>query len=309
MFDKGIRKIRTVDKPVISIGNVTTGGTGKTPMVIWICKYLGEKGCKPGILTRGYKTVKGKLTDEPAILAKGCDKSKVIVNSNRFAGAEKAINQYECDVIVMDDGFQHRQFGRDVNIVTIDATCPFGYGKMLPAGFLREPVSSLKRADGVVITRFDQADAETLQRAEDQIRNVNPEAVIAKAIHAPINAGLLKNKKLSLDELREKKIFAFCGIGNPYAFMDMLEEIGLNVIGSKIYNDHHNYTSQDLQELYETARYLEVDTILSTQKDWVKTALLSLSEREIDFAYLAIELKFIEGQEQITRLIDEALQK
>lgn len=308
LFDHKIRKPKELKTKVISIGNITTGGTGKTPMVMWLCNYISEKGLKPGVLTRGYKAVKGKLTDEPAILTKGCSNAKVVVDSNRYQGGKKAISEFGCDVIVMDDGFQHRQLKRDLDIVTIDATCPFGYNKMLPAGLLREPKSAIKRAQAVVITRFDQAGIERIDETVKQIKRINPDAVVAKASHKPIDAVVLKNKHISIEELKEKRIFAFCGIGNPDAFLAMLKDMNLNVVGSKIYNDHHNFTQTDIQYIYETARYLEADVILSTQKDWVKTALLSTSEKDADFAYLAIEIDFASGREEITGLIDQLLQ-
>ncbi len=135
LYSKGWLKIHRVNVPVISIGNITTGGTGKTPLVIWLAHQITKnskfKNC--GILTRGYKT-----TDEPEILAQSCPAAKVIINPDRVAGAQEAINKFAAQVLLMDDGFQHRRLGRNLDIVTIDATCPFGYGKILPAGLLQE---------------------------------------------------------------------------------------------------------------------------------------------------------------------------
>ena len=308
-FELKLKKVKRVSKPVICIGNLTTGGTGKTPLVIWLCKHLAEKGFSPAVLTRGYKTGKEKFTDEPALLAKGCDKARIVVNPKRYAGAQKAINEHHCDVLVMDDGFQHRQLARDLDIVTIDATCPFGYGKLLPAGLLREPINGLKRADAAVITRYDQADELTIEHLVRKIRGIKSDIVIAKAVHRPTKAVMMKNVEIDIAHLREKKIFAFCGIGNPKAFLNMLKELGLDIAGSRIYNDHHCYSGDDLNDIYEQARYLDADVIVSTQKDWVKTALLSMENKDIDFAYIAVELEFIEGKQEIIKLISDTLEK
>jgi tetraacyldisaccharide 4'-kinase len=174
LYSKRRLKIHTADVPVISVGNITTGGTGKTPLVIWLCNTIYQKSkiknqkCGVAILTRGYKTrgtrdegpfdfAQGRrgTTDELAILAESCPQAKVIVNPDRAAAARRAVG-FCAKVLVMDDGFQHRRLRRDLDIVTIDATCPFGYGRLLPAGLLREPVASLRRADAAVVTRCDQ---------------------------------------------------------------------------------------------------------------------------------------------------------
>jgi len=307
LYNQGWLKRHHVEAAVISIGNITTGGTGKTPFVIWVYNFLREKNIACAILTRGYKTKKGQLSDEPAILAKSCPGAKLIVNPDRAAGAAKAVSQFGCKAIVMDDGFQHRRLARDIDIVTIDATCPFGYGRSLPAGLLREPVSALKRAQAVVITRCDQIEETQLAELENKLRLVNSEMVIARSIHTPVFAKYLANKELNLEELKGKNIFAFCGIGNPDAFLNTIKKAGLNLVGSKIYNDHHNYTIGDIDDIYEQALYLKADLVLSTQKDWTKTILAATGKKDILFAYLAIEMKFTAGQSELKQLIEETL--
>ena len=180
---------------VISIGNITVGGTGKTPLVIWLCKFLQQKEIQCAVLTRGYKTrtqtrvtsdERQATSDEPAILAESCPQAKIIVNPNRLEAAAEAVSKFGAKVLIMDDGFQHRRLHRDLDIVTIDGTCPFGYGKMLPAGLLREPVASLKRADAVVLTRCDQISQSKLCQIEEELQLINPDMIIAKSIHNPI---------------------------------------------------------------------------------------------------------------------------
>jgi len=304
-YDKRLLKTYSASVPVISVGNVTTGGTGKTPLVIWLYSILQHKGLKCAILTRGYKSGQGKLTDEPAILAKSCPDASVVVNPDRVAGAAKAVSEFEVDVILMDDGFQHRRLRRDLDIVAIDATCPFGYGRLLPAGMLREPAGSIARADAVVITRYDQADDNSISETTRQIEQISPNIAVAKAVHEHPCIKAIKDEPIGIEQLRGKTIYVFCGIGNPGAFLQRLKDFGANVAGSRIYNDHHEYTEQDINDIYEEARYLNAEMILSTEKDWIKTALLWQKDENILFAYLAVELEFVSGADTIEVLVDK----
>jgi tetraacyldisaccharide 4'-kinase len=312
LYSKGILKIHRVNAAVISVGNITTGGTGKTPLVIWLCNYIGQN-YKCAILTRGYKTrqkAKGKrqnYEDEPAVLAQNCPQAKVIVNPDRAAGAMQAVNAYGANVLIMDDGFQHRRLARDIDIVVVDAMEPFGYGKMLPAGLLREPVDSLKRANAIVITRCNQAAKSKLARLEEELQMVNPHITIARSIHKAVFAQYFDGRKTAVEELEGKKIFAFCGIGNPQGFLDTIKELKADVIGSIIYDDHHCYTEEDVAEISGQAERSKADLILTTEKDRTKIdAMISGDEGGV-FAYLAIKLEFISGEKELRRLIDEAL--
>ncbi|MCX5637946.1 MAG: tetraacyldisaccharide 4'-kinase, partial [Planctomycetota bacterium] len=253
LYSKGWFKTYKVNAIVISIGNITVGGTGKTPLVVWLCNKITEnlnlktKNCGCAILTRGYKThlakrknwipaprlrgdkiapakagagmtardtqyaIRNMPADELAILADSCPQAKVIVNPDRVAGANEAITRFGAKVLIMDDGFQHRRLHRDLDIVTIDATLPFGYDKLLPAGLLREPIAALKRADAVVITRCDQIPQAELSELEAKLQQVNPNMVITRSIHRPVCAKLVDGKEISIEQLRDRKIFAFCG--------------------------------------------------------------------------------------------------
>jgi len=325
-YSKGWLKTHRASTKVISIGNITTGGTGKTPLVIWLCKFLQQKGVRCAILTRGYKTrrtscvmrraknerntqyaIRNTEIDEPAILAESCPEAKIIVNPDRVAGAAKAVGELGAKMLIMDDGFQHRRLGRALDIVTIDATRPFGYGRMLPAGLLREPLIALKRANAVVITRCDQTTEAKLTQIEEKLQQVNPDMIIARSIHAPVYAKSTDNKEISLKELKDKKIFAFCGIGNPDAFLNTIKQLGANLAGSKIYDDHHHYTDDCLADIYKQAASLKADLILTTQKDWTKIAGLALAKKDIPLAYLAIEIKFVAGEDKLRGLIEDTL--
>ncbi len=341
LYAKGWLKTYSANATVISVGNVTVGGTGKTPLVVWLCKQIIQNsnyGC--AILTRGYKTCRASprlgsgqarmmrrakngrnmqscpraerrddirsTIDEPAILAETCPNAKVIVNPDRVAGAAEAVDKFGASVLIMDDGFQHRRLDRDLDIVTIDATQPFGFGKMFPAGLLREPVNALKRADAIVITRSDQVAEAELAKLEEKLKEINANMTVARSIHAPVLAKLRNNKEISLEELNHKKIFAFCGIGNPETFLNTIRGLGSELVGSKIYNDHHHYTQDCLADIYEEATLLKTDLILTTQKDWTKIAPLDAFKDDMGLAYLAIELKFLAGEDKLRALIEDA---
>ena len=321
LYNSKIFKTHHHEAIVISIGNITTGGTGKTPLVIWLYNFLLERNLNCSILTRGYKAAKKSnpsrtesrktnifnYTDEPAILSESCPRSKVIVNPDRVAGATEAIEKYAANVLIMDDGFQHRRLARDLDIVTIDATQPFGYDKILPAGLLREPVDSIKRADAVVLTRCDQTTASELNRIENILQTVNPDMIIAQSAHKVVGAKTTDGKSINYENLKGRKIFAFCGIGNPNAFLNTITTLGAELAGTKIYNDHYKYTETCLAEIYRQAGHVEADLILTTQKDWIKIRCLMPQRKDLPLAYLAIEIKLLEGEDKLRLLIDDAL--
>jgi len=303
--------LKTTDRsqatiPVISVGNITVGGTGKTPMVIWLCEFLRAKQIKCAILTRGYKAENGNRSDEPAVLARNCPEAALIVNPDRLAGAIEAVKRQHCQVLIMDDGFQHRRLHRDIDIVTIDATLPFGYGKMLPAGLLREPVSSLKRAQAAVITRSDLVSEENLGKLSERINKVNPNIVIARTIHAPVCAMTAGDKQISLEKLKGKVVYAFCGIANPEAFFETINRLGVKLAGTKIYDDHHNYTAADVNALYTEAAQSGAQILLTTEKDYNKIGLPD-TRSDLTLAYLAVKLRFVSGEDKTRQLIERSI--
>jgi tetraacyldisaccharide 4'-kinase len=270
---------------------------------------------KTVVLTRGYKaaTSQGETSqtygDEPQILTKKCPGIEVVINPDRVEGAREAIRKHDAEVLVMDDGFQHRRLGRDVDIVTIDATKPFGYGKILPAGLLREPFCGLIRADAVVITRCNQVNEIQLKMIEKQIENNMKDAIVAKTTHKVVAARLANGKKIIPEALKGKRIFAFCGIGNPHSFITTIRDLGCEIAGSKIYNDHYRYREEDINEILSHSKKSDADFIITTEKDWTKIDFLEVinSESASIIGYLKIELNFISGEEKIRGLIEKAL--
>ena len=320
LYSKGWLKTHRVNATVLSVGNITVGGTGKTPLVIRLCNQI-TKNYRCAILTRGYKATQN-YSDEPAILRKHCPQAKVIVNPDRVAGADEAISRFDAKVLIADDGFQHRRLARDLDIVTIDAGRPFGYGRILPAGLLREPVTALKRADAAVITRCDQTAEAELTQLEEKLWSVNPALVIARSVHEPVCVKSQSGEAFGIDWLKGKRIFAFCGIGNPDAFFNTVKALGAELFGSKVYNDHYHYTDKDIDDIHKqacaAAGHPKVDLILTTEKDWTKIAAGNSAERitqyairntqyETPFAYLEVELKFTSGEDKLKRLIEDTL--
>ena len=312
LYSRGWFKTHRVNAAVISIGNITAGGTGKTPLVVWLCKEIVQnpklktKNCQCAVLTRGYKAGQGPLLDEPAILADRCPGARVVVNPDRVAGAVDAV-AVGANVLIMDDGFQHRRLARDLDIVAIDATMPFGFGRMLPAGLLREPVAGLKRANAVVITRCDQIAEDRLAEIENRIRHVKADIVIAGSIHAPVCVVSADDGRISPDEIEGKKILAFCGIGNPDAFLNSIKALGADLLGSAVFDDHCHYSKDSLDNISNQARRLQADLVLTTQKDWTKIAPLLEEEKHALFAFLAVEIRFQTGQNKLISLIENAI--
>ena len=310
LYDRGWLKIHNVNALVISVGNITVGGTGKTPLVVWLCNMLRKKNIRCAVLTRGYKATQNSelktqnYTDELAIVANNCPGIRVLVNPDRIASAVEAIQNLGAQVLILDDGFQHRRLGRDIDIVTIDATEPFGYGRLLPAGFLREPIGNLKRANAVVITRCNQVSHAELVHLEDKLLQFNPQIIIACSIHSPVAVRFLSGTVIRPEELKNKKVFAFCGIGNPQAFFDTIREVGANVVGCTAFDDHHHYTQQCWRRIRDQAMKNRAEIILTTEKDWTKMACVRTIEQDIPLGYLAVEMKFVAGDAALISLIE-----
>jgi len=285
LYDKGILDVHDAGVLTISVGNITTGGTGKTPLVAYIADVLAESGHEVGILTRGYGrrdeservlvsdgyqilADPSAAGDEPIELAqKLLGKAVVIADADRSAAAEWARRRFGITAFVLDDAFQHRKVRRDLNIVCIDATDPFGGGDLLPVGRLREKAAGLGRADAIVITRAEQAG--DLSGVREQIKSLAPNAKLFTSKTRLTSLRSSKDDSTALPN-QERPVFAFSGIGNPSSFERLLKGAGFNIAGAKHFPDHHIYTAEEIADIESTARSKNAGALVTTAKDAVK---------------------------------------
>ena len=278
--------------PVISIGNITTGGSGKTPMVEWLCAKLVESGRNPAILIRGYKDA-GQGSDEAMLLEKSLGQSvPVIVGADRVASARRCV-EMNVDTLVLDDGFQHLRLRRDMDIVLIDATNPFGLGKCLPRGLLRENVGTLKHAHAIVVTRSDAIDRPSLDGLLEHLKTLSPSAILCTAVHRPTGV-VAAGRGEPVDALVGKKVFAFCGLGNPHGFFHTLRRLGCNVVEAVALDDHAQYDSQLLERLCSMLAS-RADAMVTTAKDAVK---IEFSNRMPPMLALEVKMDIVTGSDE-----------
>ncbi|MEX0717368.1 MAG: tetraacyldisaccharide 4'-kinase [Planctomycetaceae bacterium] len=278
-FDRGWKRTFAAGVPVVSVGNVTAGGTGKTPVVAFLTRWFVDQGLRPVILSRGYRAFERELptperiNDEKLVLARLCPGIPHVQNPDRVAGARRAVDEYAAQVLILDDGFQHRRLRRDLDIVLIDAVDPFGYGRLLPRGLLREPLSGLRRADAIVISRADRLTDDSRRAILATIAPYRPAGETPIEIAFP-PADLVdaSGARTGLAAIRDKKVGAFCGIGNPPAFRRTLDDLGANVVHWRTFPDHHHYTAQELDDVAAAARVAEAEILATTLKDLVKIA-------------------------------------
>jgi tetraacyldisaccharide 4'-kinase len=276
-YARGIFRNRKLPGTVISVGNLSAGGTGKTPMVLWIAERLAEEGKHAAILTRGYRGTSEASTkddagtqgvpesDEVALLRDRLSgKVQLGVGADRYKNGE-VLARHGVDWFVVDDGFQHLRLARDADIVLLDATDPFGGGSTLPSGRLREPVSAIRRADLVVITRSVQAPVPAI---EGIIRRHSKSPIFYAATQL---VGVYRLPRLDValppEDWRRARFLAFCGIGNPPAFFGDLRAWGFQVVGERSFADHHVYSGQESRELEQLASSSGADALLCTEKD------------------------------------------
>ncbi len=300
-YRKGLLHSHQADVPVVCVGNLSTGGTGKTPMVAWVVRRLQQQGRKPAILTRGYKAHHG-VSDEAELLAAGTG-ADVFVQADRVAGAAGA-TAAGADVCVMDDGFQHLRLRRDFNIVLVDATQPVGTRHCPPCGLMREGLGAIRDAQAVVLTRCDLASEAELAEWERRVRAAAPGVVVARAVHQPVSVLDEAGARLGVDALAGRKVLAFCGLGNPGAFFKTIEGLGATLVDAVSLGDHAAYRQGDLAGLEARALALGADALVTTEKDYVKLARL---QRRGTLWRLAVEIRFVAGERELTQKLDAAV--
>jgi tetraacyldisaccharide 4'-kinase len=310
LYRNGLLKRTVLPCPVISIGNITTGGTGKTPMVIAVARILQKHGKRVAVLSRGYNRkdatkdsilipADGKniavetVGDEPLLIAKklrsvrsaGIENAtadiaatspvgSVIVGRKRSLSGQLAIERLQSDIIVLDDGFQHVQLSRNCDIVLVDATNPFGGGCLLPAGFLREPLANLRRAHAIVITRSNEA--ENIEPLRRQLQRLTPEAPVFTARH--VFDGVheaITGECIEIEHLRTCRLLAVSGLANPASFHRLLHGLDIPIIQTLDFPDHHWFSETDFERIRHTLANQHLDAVVTTEKDEVRIDILA----------------------------------
>jgi len=271
-YDRNPHASQRAALPVVSIGNITTGGTGKTPIVIETVRRLRELGRTPAILTRGYGAAVGETSDEVMEFSEMLPDLAVVVDPDRVAGAQTARREHGADCAVLDDGFQHRRLRRDLDVVVIDALDPWGGGWVLPAGRLREPLDSLARAHVFIISRSNQVAPSAVEQIEAVL---NEHAPHAAALHAGVEPDAVvypDRRRETGDALAYHCVLPVCGIGNPATFLRTVEQLAGRVCAALVFGDHQRYSPRHVHKIVVAAQRRGADLVVTTRKDWVKLA-------------------------------------
>ncbi len=301
-YESGKAEVHRCGARVISVGNLTTGGTGKTPIVCFLASWFRQHGIRVAIVSRGYGRGDADANDEAMELHARLPDVPHVQDPDRVEAARIAVEELESQLILMDDGFQHRRLHRDLNIVVIDATCPFGFGYVLPRGLLREPVRNLRRADIVILSRCDAVDDAALSGIESTVRRYADSIPIIHSIHAP--SGLLEfpDRSFSIDTLRSQRVAVVSAIGNPDAFESTVRDCGAEVIASQRLPDHDEYSPNTVLSLRTWAESLDqVDRVVCTHKDLVKLQTDRMGGRPL--AAVTIELQITSPTESLEQML------
>jgi tetraacyldisaccharide 4'-kinase len=299
LYEKGIWKQRRLNRPVISVGNLTVGGTGKTPMVIWLAERLSAEGKRVGILSRGYKGSAGTSDEIELMKVRLCGSGLYGVGADRYEQGRKL--EENVDVFLLDDGFQHLPLARDLNILMIDATQPLAKQTMLPTGRLREPLTAMFRADLLVFTRGESVSGATMLIERFQEHPVFSAATCLLGFRT-FGA---EARLLSREEIGSGPFYAFCGIGNPRAFFQDLKNWDLLIAGQCEFIDHHRYDLRDTNEIEATARSVGAKGLLTTEKDAQNLAGTHFTYLPV---YIVVVDLVISNEASLLGLIREKLQ-
>jgi tetraacyldisaccharide 4'-kinase len=317
------KKGRSLPGFVVSIGNLTVGGTGKTPAACMLAQWALDEGYRVAVLSRGYGGwYKQKVLevsdgnhinagpreagDEPYLMAKKLQGVPVIVSPKRYLAGLFAYKKFRTNFFILDDGFQHLALKRDLDLALIDASSPFGNGYLLPRGPLREPVTQLKRADAFIITRSSPNGSS--DELIDDLKNKFPNKPIFRSDHLPEkivipSRGLVND----VDLLNGQAIMAFAGIARPDVFKEALTELGADVVFFRVFRDHHTYRSGEIQELMTEKRRLNAGYVLTTEKDWVR--MEGFVPPHPDLAYLTIKFSLLDNREKFFNMVKEKAER
>ena len=307
-YETDYLKQRRLDATVISIGNLTLGGAGKTPMVDYIARYLKSEGHSVAVLTRGYARESSgrrvlnapagdsaaarsyrEFGDEPLMLARSLSDVPIIIDKDRYKAGRWGEAELGAEVLILDDGYQHLALARDLNILLIDATDPLGGFEMPPFGRLREPLYGIKRADAIIITRadrpFDQGQTQAI------IEYYCGDRVPVMYVYSAITGW----RHLATDEVYDTKdlygwnVAVACGIGNPHAFAEDILQVGINIVSEHFFADHHSFNQEDLDRITGAAKDAGADAIVTTEKDAVRLEGLTSGDVPVYAAQLEIQ--------------------
>ncbi|MDI6755442.1 MAG: tetraacyldisaccharide 4'-kinase [Thermodesulfobacteriota bacterium] len=286
LYERGIFPTRSLAGKVVSVGNITLGGTGKTPFVVLLAEMLKSKGLRVAILSRGYKgnfsepfrvVSDGKQTfmdasqagDEPYLMSTKLSGIPVIVGQNRWRSGKYAIEHFQSETLILDDGFQHLPLKRDLNLLLVDSSAPFGNGYLFPRGILRESLSQLRRADAIILTKAGQHDNFKILKLN--LTKFSEEIPIFKVEYAPGEIRMFgKETSFPAEYLKGKKVLAFSGIAKPISFKQTLLNLNADIAEFVIFPDHHQYRPKEWEKLSQKARDLGVEAMVTTEKDLVR---------------------------------------
>ncbi len=311
LYRVGLARVHRPEVPVISVGNITVGGTGKTPLVAWLARLMVICKRRPAILSRGYGHSDALgVDDENQMLARLAPDVPIVVDPDRARGAEKAIRRHGADVLILDDGFQHRRIARDLDIVLVDALWPFGAGHLLPRGLLREPLRALRRADFLLITRANLSGADPVKEIRSRLRRLAPGVPTACCAITVRGLRPLKGADaLPPTELKQGRWAAFCGVGNPEGFLSTLREAGCDPAVMAVFPDHARYTRRQVEGVLGRAAEAGCDRVVTTEKDATKVERLLEGAAAPPVYALQTALDFTEGSEALAAAILAAVER
>jgi len=332
LYEHGVFRHHALGCQVLSVGNLTVGGTGKTPIVETFARSLQQQGRRVAILSRGYKSVKPPLWerflrrltladrrapplvvsdgerllldsaaagDEPYMLASNLPRVAVLVDPNRVKAGRYAIQKLGCDTLILDDGFQYLALKHRLDIVLVDRTNPFGNGRVLPRGILREPVRNIARAGFIFITKSDGCGAAELK---DVLRRYNTTAEIAECRHqAKYLQDVYAQSRIGLDYLQNRPVATICGIAVPEGFEEEIQRLGARIVHRRRYADHHRYSQQEIIDMINESLQAGAEALITTEKDAVRFPMLE--RRDIPVFFLRVEIELLSGQENFDQCI------
>jgi tetraacyldisaccharide 4'-kinase len=334
-YRSGAKPQHYLGTQVISIGNLTVGGTGKTPVVELFARTLRDRGRKPAILSRGYKSKKmshaqhwqGRISgesipaeqmpkvvsdggepllkvkyagDEPWMLAKNLPGVAVVVDKDRVKGGAFAVGELEADTLILDDGLQYLNLAHSIDVVLVDQGSPFGTGQMLPRGTLREPARNLTRADYIFITKCDGSSNEQLIR---KMRKFNKNAEIIECTHGPKHLeNLFTGERAPLEFLNDKYVAAISGIAVPQSFEKILDKLGAQVEFHRVFSDHHSFNQKEIDRFMRRCVERDIEVIITTEKDAVR--FMRPAELDVPVYFLRIEVEILKGEEVWNKIIE-----